>query len=132
MLTSFSIYVLVQRLLDYYPNYATHRLYFGEVETPYIRVFLSTDNYCNVALVFLLLSFIWHLLLWTDNLLADHRFQDLFKCYMNVFEIFVSFLKKVWDYILFKSELKNVNTIIFNWTRIHCHFLLNLCLVNIV
>ena len=31
----FSIYVSVQRLLNCYPNYFTHRLYFGEVETPY-------------------------------------------------------------------------------------------------
>ena len=31
----FSIYVLVQRLLNYYPSYSTRRLYFGEVETPY-------------------------------------------------------------------------------------------------
>ena len=31
----FSINVLVQRLLNYYPNYSTHRLYFGEVEAPY-------------------------------------------------------------------------------------------------
>ena len=26
---------MVQRLLNYYPNYSTRRLYFGEVETPY-------------------------------------------------------------------------------------------------
>ena len=32
----FSIHVLVQRLLNYFPNYSTRRLYFGEVETPYI------------------------------------------------------------------------------------------------
>ena len=31
----FSIYILVQRFLNYYPNYSTHRLYFGEVEAPY-------------------------------------------------------------------------------------------------
>jgi len=31
-----SVYVLVQRILNYYPNYPTHRLYFGEVKTPYI------------------------------------------------------------------------------------------------
>ena len=30
-----SVYVLVQRILNYYPNYPTHRLYFGEVETSY-------------------------------------------------------------------------------------------------
>ena len=30
-----SIFVLVQRILNYYPNYPTHRLYFGEVETLY-------------------------------------------------------------------------------------------------
>ena len=27
--------VLVRRILNFYPNYPTHRLYFGEVETPY-------------------------------------------------------------------------------------------------
>ena len=31
----FSIYVLVQKLLNYYPTLSTRRLYFGEVETPY-------------------------------------------------------------------------------------------------
>ena len=30
-----SVYVLVQRILNYYHNFPTHRLYFGEVETPY-------------------------------------------------------------------------------------------------
>ena len=30
-----SVFVLVQRILNYYPNYPTHRLQFGEVETPY-------------------------------------------------------------------------------------------------
>ena len=25
----------LQKILNYYPNYPTHRLYFGEVETPY-------------------------------------------------------------------------------------------------
>ena len=30
-----SVFVLVQRILNYHPNYPTHRLYFGEVETPY-------------------------------------------------------------------------------------------------
>ena len=30
-----SAFVLVQRILNYCPNYPTHRLYFGEVETPY-------------------------------------------------------------------------------------------------
>ena len=29
----FSVYVLVQRILNNYSNYPTHRLYFGEVET---------------------------------------------------------------------------------------------------
>ena len=32
-----SVYVLVRRIWKYYPSYATHRLYFGEVETPYLR-----------------------------------------------------------------------------------------------
>ena len=35
MVNLFSIYVSVQRLLNNYPNYSTHRVYFGEVETPY-------------------------------------------------------------------------------------------------
>ena len=30
-----SVFVLVQRILNKYPNYPTYRLYFGEVETPY-------------------------------------------------------------------------------------------------
>ena len=30
-----SVYVLVRRILNYYSNYPTHHLYFGEVETPY-------------------------------------------------------------------------------------------------
>ena len=30
-----SVFVLVQRILNYYPNYATHRSYFGEVKTPW-------------------------------------------------------------------------------------------------
>ena len=29
-----SVFVLVQRILNYYSYYPTHRLYFGEVETP--------------------------------------------------------------------------------------------------
>ena len=29
---------MVQRLLNHYPNYSTHRLYFREVETPYLRL----------------------------------------------------------------------------------------------
>ena len=32
-----SVFVLVQRILNYYPNYPTRRLYFGEVETPYTK-----------------------------------------------------------------------------------------------
>ena len=27
----------MQRVLNYFPNYPTHRLYFGEVETPYTQ-----------------------------------------------------------------------------------------------
>ena len=34
----FSVFVLIQRILKHYPNYPTHRLYFGEVETPYINL----------------------------------------------------------------------------------------------
>ena len=32
-----TVYVLVRRILNYHPNHPTHRLYFGEVETPYCR-----------------------------------------------------------------------------------------------
>ena len=31
----FSVFVLMQTILNYYPNYPTHRSYFGEVETRY-------------------------------------------------------------------------------------------------
>ena len=30
-----SVFVMVERILNEYPNYPTRRLYFGEVETPY-------------------------------------------------------------------------------------------------
>ena len=33
-----SVFVLVQRILNYYPDYPTHRLYFGEVETPFSKL----------------------------------------------------------------------------------------------
>ena len=29
-----SVFVLVHRILNYHPNYPTHRLYFGEVKKP--------------------------------------------------------------------------------------------------
>ena len=32
-----SVYGLVEIFLNYYPYYPTHRLYFGEVETPYTQ-----------------------------------------------------------------------------------------------
>ena len=35
ILNLLSVYVLVQRIFNYYPNYHTHRLYFGEVEIAY-------------------------------------------------------------------------------------------------
>ena len=41
----FSIYVCVQRLLNYYPNYSTRRLYFGEVETPYCLTEIHSKSY---------------------------------------------------------------------------------------
>ena len=48
--------VLVQRILNYYPNYPTHRLYFGEFKTPYVRVFNTTclfvkKNYASTEMV---------------------------------------------------------------------------------
>ena len=30
-----SVFLLVGRILNYYPNYPTHCLYFGAIETPY-------------------------------------------------------------------------------------------------
>ena len=40
-------------MLKYYPNYSTHRLYFGEVESPYsqfdIRLLLCSD-FCSLAI----------------------------------------------------------------------------------
>ena len=30
-----SVFLLVRRILNYYHNHSTHRLYFREVETPY-------------------------------------------------------------------------------------------------
>ena len=30
-----SVYLLIRTIFSYYPNYPTHRLYFGEFETPY-------------------------------------------------------------------------------------------------
>ena len=35
-----SVFVLVQIILNYYPNYPNHHLYFGEVETPYTELVL--------------------------------------------------------------------------------------------
>ena len=35
---------MARRLLNYYPNYSTHRLYFGEVETPYLQGALTEIN----------------------------------------------------------------------------------------
>ena len=40
---------MVQRILNYYPNYPTHCLYFGEVETPYTSLTLRLD-YCKIYL----------------------------------------------------------------------------------
>ena len=45
-----SVFVLVQRILNYHPNYPTHRLYFGEVETLY-----SDFNNDDVRLVYQLM-----------------------------------------------------------------------------
>ena len=41
--TLLSVFVLVQGILNYYPNYPTHRLYFGEVETPYLLTTALAD-----------------------------------------------------------------------------------------
>ena len=40
------VIVLVQRILNYYPNYPAHRLYFEEVETPYFSFVLGIRNGC--------------------------------------------------------------------------------------
>jgi len=47
----------VQRILNYYPNYPTRRLYFGEVETPYIATF-SNSATSYIYIVTLKMSFI--------------------------------------------------------------------------
>ena len=39
--------VLVGRILNYYPNYPTQRLYFWEVETPYIGSSLSASTHLH-------------------------------------------------------------------------------------
>ena len=39
--------VLVRRILNYYPNYPAHRLYFGEVETPYKYLAIFLDLFRN-------------------------------------------------------------------------------------
>ena len=39
-----SVFVLVQRILNYHPHYPTHRLYFGEVETHYRLKISSVRN----------------------------------------------------------------------------------------
>ena len=49
-LTSSLFFVLVQRILNYYSNFPTYRLYFGEVETPYCANLweeLSNDSLRN-------------------------------------------------------------------------------------
>ena len=40
-----SVFILVQRILNYYPKYPTHRLKVGEVETPYgVQVYSITSD----------------------------------------------------------------------------------------
>jgi len=39
-----SVNVLVRRILNYHPNYTTHRLYFREVETPYLDNLFLMNN----------------------------------------------------------------------------------------
>ena len=44
--------VLVQRILNYYPNHLSHRLYFGVVETPYYEILLCFKYcYCYIVMV---------------------------------------------------------------------------------
>ena len=38
-----SVILLVRRISNYYPNYPTHCLYFGEVEKPYSGTSISID-----------------------------------------------------------------------------------------
>ena len=40
-----------QRLLNYYPNYSTRRLYFGEIETPYCKRVLRVLKAISVKLI---------------------------------------------------------------------------------
>ena len=44
-----SVFVLIQWILNYYPNYPTHRLYFGEEKTPYwySRKWTHSQNNCS-------------------------------------------------------------------------------------
>ena len=39
-----SVFVLVQKFLNYYPNYPTHRIYFREVETPNCKMYYRIAN----------------------------------------------------------------------------------------
>ena len=39
----FQNYVLVGRILNYFPNYPTPRLYFGEVETHFMITYISLN-----------------------------------------------------------------------------------------
>ena len=41
-----SVFLLVRRILNDYPNYPTRRLYFGEVEIPYILVWGKQTSLC--------------------------------------------------------------------------------------
>ena len=47
-----SVFVLMQNFLYYYPNYPTHRVYFGEVETPYLYIiyviYLQTETHRQI------------------------------------------------------------------------------------
>ena len=58
----------MQRLLNYYPNYSTRRLYFGAVETPYggetreIIIALVISPWCLLSVQFIdvkLFSSVW-------------------------------------------------------------------------
>ena len=70
----------MKRILNYYPNYPTYRLYFGEVETPYIgryiipqkvkvhlvahtdKFILNIDSLNQIWIVNKLIQMIWYMI----------------------------------------------------------------------
>ena len=101
-----SVFVLVRRFLNYYPNYPTHRSYFGEVETPYsirargvhklwrglgIIAKQSTDKTKNVSVTILLNLFRKHSLESNQHSLEinQHSLQNLFTFVSNEYNCYL-------------------------------------------